>query len=102
MSLSEAQNTISTIFLMVEMNDVKHFVSDADIRYVTGELRGKKYSFAEKSHGNIAAYMLGVDGDIRILTPDPKVIVNALKLLMKNKTAIIPKSIPESVAHLSP
>ena len=93
MSLSEAQNAIATMFIMLEMNDVKHFLSDSDVRYVTGELRHKKYCFSQKIDSDPTIYTLTVDDDIRIISRDPKAIVNGIKLLMKNKYAIIPKSI---------
>jgi hypothetical protein len=72
-------------------------VSSTETRYVTGVLRGRRYSFSHKLYHSEEkqqeGYILSVDDDIRIMTYDPKIIANAIGLLLRNNTAIIPKSI---------
>lgn len=97
MALSEPQNTIMSMFVMLGMTDVKHFVSETETRYVTGVLRGRRYCFSHKQYHykdrEHEGYILSVDDDIRIMTFDPKIIANAMRLLLRNNTAKIPKSI---------
>ena len=102
MSLSEAQNTLATMFLMLGMEDVKHFETSSGVKYVAGTLRGKRYLFSHRlnDQADSMGYILSVDDDIRIATYDPKLIADAIKLLLRDNNATIPKSIISEIEAL--
>ena len=95
MSLSDQQMTLRNMFMMLDMTDIGCFTTSSGVKYVSGILRGKNYLFSHKLHkdGEVIGYILSVDGDIRIETFDPKLIADAIKLLLRNNDVVIPKTI---------